>query len=316
MVYLSMDVDCAVGDASGSHGVLGVDERYVAPTLDRMMPRFLDFCAEHGIVLTFFLVAETINSPARRAVVRRIVAEGHEIASHSLTHPKSFGLLDAATLKAEIGDSKRLIEDMGGVEVTGFRAPGFYINDRVLEAVIEAGYRYSSSVNGALGYNVAKMVVGSIANVASRGRSVSYHVEPGCLFAPRFPYQPAAGQFWRAGNGPSFCEIPVSTGFGQMLPAVTFATDKMLPAPLRTAFYKRMIDRLPVANVVLHDFEFLESDDFHPSTALPRTTAMMWHVPRESKYKLLLEMARSGVPFGLLRDLAPAPGVTRAAAPA
>ena len=306
MVYLSMDVDCGVGDAVGSEqGVLGVEERYVTPTFERMLPRFLDFAAENGIVLTFFLVAGTVDGPARRAMVRRIVEAGHEVASHSMTHPKAIGLLDDAALHTEVVDSKHRLEDAAGTEVVGFRAPGFYINDRVLDALIAAGYRYSSSVNSALGYNLAKIVVGMAANVFRRDGATSYHVEPGALVAPHHPYRPARGRFWRAGDGPPFCEIPVSTGFARTMPGVTFALDTMLPARLRQRFLERLVDRSKAANIVLHDFELLEDGDMDPHTALPRTTAMLWHHPRELKREQLVALARGGTRrFGLLRDLA------------
>ena len=65
------------------------------------------------------------------------------------------------------------------------------------------------------------------------------------------------------------------------------------------------IDRSKAANIVLHDFELLEDGDLDPNTALPRTTAMLWHHPRELKREQLVALARGGKRrFGLLRDLA------------
>lgn len=304
MVYLSMDVDCGIGDfVASERRIVGIEESYIAPIFERMMPRFLDFADQHGIVVTFFLVASTVNTPARRALLRRMVQAGHEIGSHSLTHPKALGRLPDDELRNEIEGSKRLLEEASGTEVAGFRAPGFYINDRVLQAVIDAGYRYSSSVNSALGYNLAKLGVGTAVNLLSGG-GATYHLEPLSLLAPKDPYRPA-GRFWRAGDGPPFYELPVSMGFGRMLPGITFAIDTMLPARMRAPFFQRMVHRLPAANIVLHDFEFLEPDDFDPATPLPRTTAMLWKVPRAAKWRQLSAMAKKGESsFGRLSDLA------------
>jgi hypothetical protein len=238
-------------------------------------------------------------------MVRRIVAAGHEIGSHSMTHPKALGELPPAELRAEVETSKQLLEDASGSPVVGFRSPGFYVNDRVMNAVADAGYEYSSSVNSAVGYNIAKLLYAAAARLSAPSVRTTYHIEWPVLFAPGRPYRPEASCFWRAGSGSPLCELPVSMGFARLLPGITFAIDTMLPAGLRERFFQRLADRLDFANVVLHDFEFLEPGDFQPGTALPRTTAMLWKKPREAKRRQLMAMHRNGrETFGLLRDVA------------
>ena len=56
-------------------------------------------------------------------------------------------LLTDSELKSELNDSKRLLEDITGNEVAGFRAPNFSVDDRVLDNIRESGYRYDSSYN-------------------------------------------------------------------------------------------------------------------------------------------------------------------------
>jgi len=79
-------------------------------------------------------------------LVRKIAARGHEVASHGSSHRMCQPLSDAE-LRNELADSKRLLEDITGVEVAGFRAPNFSVDDRVLDLVQECGYRYDSSYN-------------------------------------------------------------------------------------------------------------------------------------------------------------------------
>lgn len=114
--------------------------RVVAPT-----NHILDLLAAHGARATFFVLARV----ARRhpELVRRIVAEGHELASHGFDHQPVWRQTPRA-FRADVRDSRRLLEDTGGVAVTGYRAPNFSIDRRTPWAhalLAEAGYRYSSS---------------------------------------------------------------------------------------------------------------------------------------------------------------------------
>ena len=82
------------------------------------------------------------------AIVREIVEGGHELASHGYCHYR----VDSQSpeeFRADIRRTKIILEDIGGVEVNGYRAATFSVGAStpwawpVLE---EEGYRYSSSV--------------------------------------------------------------------------------------------------------------------------------------------------------------------------
>ena len=108
--------------------------------------RVLDLFAAHGVTATFF----TLGWVAERhpALVRRIVAEGHEIASHGWDHRRVF-TMDAEAFRADLARACVALEDAAGVPVTGYRAPSFSIDARTPWAhrvLAEEGYRYSSSV--------------------------------------------------------------------------------------------------------------------------------------------------------------------------
>ena len=81
-------------------------------------------------------------------MVKRIVAEGHELASHGYGHQRA-----SDQTKAEFHDdvsrSKLLLENIGGQAVLGYRAPSFSIGTNnlwALDVLLEAGYKYSSSI--------------------------------------------------------------------------------------------------------------------------------------------------------------------------
>jgi polysaccharide deacetylase family protein (PEP-CTERM system associated) len=114
--------------------------------VERNVNRILDMLAEAETKATFF----TLGWVAERypQIVRRIVAEGHELASHGYGHERASDLSREAFLQ-DIGSAKQLLEDIGGVAVKGYRAPSFSIgtgNLWAFDCLREKGYSYSSSV--------------------------------------------------------------------------------------------------------------------------------------------------------------------------
>jgi polysaccharide deacetylase family protein (PEP-CTERM system associated) len=106
----------------------------------------LDLFAEAGVKASCF----TLGWVADRhpALIRRIVADGHELASHGYWHRLAHEQTPADFLD-DIGRARRVLEDIGGVPVRGYRAPTFSINARnpwAFDALAEAGYVYSSSI--------------------------------------------------------------------------------------------------------------------------------------------------------------------------
>ncbi len=79
-------------------------------------------------------------------LVREIASRGHEVASHGYNH-QMCNRLSNPNLRSELAGSKHLLEDITGAEVTGFRAPNFSVDDRVLSILQESGYGYDSSYN-------------------------------------------------------------------------------------------------------------------------------------------------------------------------
>jgi peptidoglycan/xylan/chitin deacetylase (PgdA/CDA1 family) len=97
--------------------------------------KILDILARHKAVATFFVTACFAEN--RPDLVRRIVAEGHELASHGYYH-SSFEAADF--LK-----SKLKLEEISGVQVNGFRMARMDTIDT--EVAQAAGYVYDSSIN-------------------------------------------------------------------------------------------------------------------------------------------------------------------------
>src|SRR3954466_5488390 len=76
-----------------------VDGQYIALTFDdgphaANTPRLLDMLKQRGIKCTFFMVGQCAAEYPQ--IVKRIAAEGHEVANHSWTHPQLNKMSDEA----------------------------------------------------------------------------------------------------------------------------------------------------------------------------------------------------------------------------
>lgn len=147
--------------------------------VERNCQQILALFKEADVKGTFF----TLGWIAERypAMMRRIAAAGHEIASHGWDHARVF-TLGRDAFAADIERARKVLEDVTGQSVIGYRAPSFSIDARTPwahEVLAEQGYVYSSSV--------APIV----------------HDHYGWREAPRFAFRPV--------EGADLIEIPVTT---------------------------------------------------------------------------------------------------------
>lgn len=186
--------------------------------------RLLGLLASEGARATFF----TLGWIAERypSLVRDIVAGGHELASHGFAHLRA-SEQTRAEFKADVSRAKALLEDIGGTAVHGYRAPSFSIghtNPWAFDELVEAGYRYSSSV-----YPVR-------------------HDHYGMPDAPRFAFEAR----------PHFLEIPIATTriAGRNLPAGGGGYFRLAPYRVSRWALRRVneVDRRP-AVFYLHPWE-------------------------------------------------------------
>ena len=176
----------------------------VEANTDRILHQF----DQAGVKATFF----TLGWVAERypAVVRRIVAAGHELASHGYGHALVHSL-SPDQFRDDLVRAKGVLEATGGVEVTGYRAPTFSIGPRnpwAFDVLEQTGHRYSSSI-----YPVT-------------------HDLYGVPDAPRFPY--------RTGSG-GLIELPMTTVRlrGRNLPIAGGGYFRLMPYPLFRGLLRR-----------------------------------------------------------------------------
>ncbi|HYA46635.1 MAG TPA: XrtA system polysaccharide deacetylase [Burkholderiales bacterium] len=178
--------------------------------VERNIDVVLGLLDESGAKATFF----TLGWIAERypQLVRRIVAEDHELASHGYGHHRATDQ-HRAEFSQDICKAKTLLEDLAGAEVKGYRAPSFSVGKRnpwAFDCIAEAGYRYSSSV-----YPIR-------------------HDHYGMPDAPRFPHESRDG----------LLEIPVTTArlLNTNLPAGGGGYFRLMPYALSRSLIRRVND--------------------------------------------------------------------------
>ena len=183
--------------------------------VERNTELILAMLAESATQATFFVlgwIAERYPT-----LVRRIVAEGHELASHGYDHER-VTRHSRGDFYEDVCKAKRLLEDIAGMEVRGYRAPSFSIGEHsfwAFDCLLQAGYRYSSSV-----YPIR-------------------HDHYGMPSASRFPFEPV----------PGLLEIPLTTArvLGTNLPAAGGGYFRLLPYVISRALIRRVnaVDNRP-----------------------------------------------------------------------
>jgi len=109
-----------------------VDGPYVALTFDdgphkTNTPRLLDMLKERKIPVTFFVLGELVKTYPE--IARRIVAEGHEIGSHTWAHPNLAKMGDAQ-VRSQLDRTQAAVKEAAGVDITVFRPPYGSLTDR------------------------------------------------------------------------------------------------------------------------------------------------------------------------------------------
>jgi len=185
--------------------------------VERNVDAILEILDEHRAQATFFTLGWMAER--YRDMVRSIVAQGHELASHGYAHQRATDQ-SPQEFYQDITRAKSLLEDIGGVAVQGYRAPSFSIGRTNLWAqstLKKAGYRYSSSV-----YPIR-------------------HDHYGMPDAPRFAFYPEGAD--------GLLELPVTTVslFNRNLPAGGGGYFRLLPYSVSRWCLRRVntVDRQP-----------------------------------------------------------------------
>ena len=180
---MSVDVEDYFQVSAFEPHIARQDWEHLPCRVEANVERILALFEHHEVQATFFMlgwVAERYPD-----MVRRIVAAGHELASHGYEHIRVVQQNPEA-FRADVIRTRYLLEDIGGCAIHGYRAASYSIgrdNLWALDVLAETGHRYSSSI-----YPIR-------------------HDLYGMPEAPRFPFNP--GEQFKRGSG--LLEVPVTT---------------------------------------------------------------------------------------------------------
>jgi peptidoglycan-N-acetylglucosamine deacetylase len=252
---VSVDLD----EIPNYHAIYGLEPPQPAAATavyDRAIERLALFAEQRKIPLTLFAVGADVARPSNAQKLRAMVARGHEVANHSLDHLYDLSRLPALQILHQIDGGAQAIADATGRRPVGFRAPGYVINDEMMEALIATGHRYDSSVFPCPTYFAAKAAAMSWIGVTGRSsRSVQDH--PRVLLAPRQPYR-VGKPYHRRGDRP-LIELPVQVTRGPMLPYI--GTTLTLAGPRRARWLTKLVIGDPVICLELHGIDLLDRSD-------------------------------------------------------
>jgi polysaccharide deacetylase family protein (PEP-CTERM system associated) len=207
--------------------------------------RLLDILDYAGARATFFVLGWVAER--QPGLVQEIHARGHELACHGYNH-QMISRLTPQEFAEDVKRAKKVIEDIAGTRVIGYRAPTFSVTRLTmwsLDVLMEAGFRYDSSIFPIV------------------------HDRYGIRDAPRFAHRIPI-----AGHGSDMAELPLSTVsvFGQRLPVAGGGYFRLVPYRLTRFAIRHLnkVERQP-AVVYLHPWEI---DRHQPRLAVGRLTQL------------------------------------------
>ncbi|MEP7245945.1 MAG: XrtA system polysaccharide deacetylase [Gammaproteobacteria bacterium] len=146
-------VNAMTVDVEDYFQVSAFESRVSRPHWDRFESRvcgntecLLQLFNDANVTATFFVLGWVADRFP--ALVRRIAAEGHEVASHGFEHRLVYDLTPAE-FAADLRRAKGILEDATGRAVVGYRAPSYSVTARSLwafDVLIAEGYSYDASV--------------------------------------------------------------------------------------------------------------------------------------------------------------------------
>lgn len=96
-------------------------------------PKFLDLLQKHQVKATFFCIGKQIEKYPE--TFQRIIAEGHTIGNHTMSHSNSTGFLSASKMIAEIENCDKVMKTMGNIETDLYRPPFGVTNPNIAKAI-------------------------------------------------------------------------------------------------------------------------------------------------------------------------------------
>lgn len=125
-----------LGDTSQKNIYLTFDAGYE----NGYTAKILDTLKKHQVHATFFLVGNFIETAPD--LVKRMIAEGHTVGNHTMTHPDMSKIQDQASFEKEVGNLEKLYQETTGQEMLKiYRPPQGKYSENNLKMAQSMGYK-------------------------------------------------------------------------------------------------------------------------------------------------------------------------------
>jgi peptidoglycan-N-acetylglucosamine deacetylase len=300
--HITVDVDPlrCYAEIHGLAPELLTEETFNA-VYEKGMLRFLDLFDRFGIRATLFVVSSDLGEASHagippiampgvsskmfarnRGLMREASQRGHEIASHTHSHPYNFDHLPVPRQELEIACASQIIKDAVGQAPVGFRAPGYNFREEMTPLLMKHGIRYDASPLPSRGYYLLRAAM--IAKIRALGGQSASQLGRYRNFAL------GAGAKSRivAHQGAVIRQHPISVLPGMGLPMVGTFLAMLGPARLEAALgFAAELDPL---HIEFHGVDLLdlERDALPPALAVQKDLC----IPLERKLAVMERLFR------------------------
>ncbi len=274
---LTFDIDTLMADLS----LKGVDEagqnKIRKISYSDIVPRLLGWLSELGVKGTFFIIGKDGLDPDNKKAIGQICSQGHEIANHSFSHERRLSVSGSGDFAKDVSESEKILSDIAGRKISGFRMPGSTVNKEKLQVLEELGYLYDSSLNASLVFNFTKACYGFLS-----GKSAKLPCQGmSSWMAPNRPYYPNRVNIYKdSGERFKLLEIPIT-----LIPGLSFPFMNYFLMASGTAASERCYEMVRsknrFINLVMHDNEAATWDKFRDFGLSYRFCG--WHMKKDIK---------------------------------
>lgn len=144
--YVLIQVDCDGEYVLSSHYGEKMSKEKEYDVFYTAINFIVSLLKKYSLKATFFVVGRDLEDANKVDILRNVVAEGHEIANHTYTHPNGLSKMSISDIQSEISETNRIISKNLAIEVYGFRAPNFDISNNTLNILEKNKIIYDCSI--------------------------------------------------------------------------------------------------------------------------------------------------------------------------
>lgn len=234
-------------------------EKMVIASYETGLSKLIKYFEQNNIKVTLFVVANHVKIPFVRDYLKYLILNGHEVASHSLSHYRNFIQLEPGKIEEEITKSKEILEDALGVRVEGFRAPGYTITPKIWELLIKGGYTYDASLNNSPFYYVFKTFYKFF---SKKGQFFVIQKLRGFPLSST-PFE-VSRVYFRQGKSREFWEVPSSYSKTIFFPLLIFMLNQLPNWICQNIVRSAIKSSEDLIQIQFHDYDFTELKDLGP----------------------------------------------------